>query len=154
MRRRGATEVRPLDPAADCRQLATFKCRDFRYPWTDVVEELVREHLADNVAAGHVRGLCVSEGSWLCAVAAYFLDDATSIVRSQLLAVQDGYVRQGHGRRLKLAVIEAARAAGARAVLSTVHVDNDPMLRLNVGLGAVVERIPDDPEHCHCVIPL
>lgn len=51
-------------------------------------------------------------------------------------------------------MLEAARAAGAVAVSSIVDRRNVPMMRLNETLGGVVEDMPDDPNHCRCVIPL
>jgi ribosomal protein S18 acetylase RimI-like enzyme len=146
--------VRPLDPARDRQQLATFSCRDFRSPWTDVVEEMVREHLADSLACGAVGGLGAWDGQRLCGVAAFVIDDGTRVCHSQLLAVQMGYARRGYGQLLKRAIIDIARRAGAEAVLSTVHFDNDPIIELNRKLGASIERVPGDPEYLYCTIPL
>ena len=49
-------------------------------------------------------------------------------------------------------MISGASVAGAVAVSSVVHRDNTAMINLNRRLGAVVEEIPDDGDHCRCVI--
>ena len=74
--------------------------------------------------------------------------------RSILLVVRIGRWRRGYGRLLKQAVVDAARRAGARVVVSVVHFDNDPMIELNVAFGANVETIPGDSDHLLCVIPI
>jgi hypothetical protein len=50
--------------------------------------------------------------------------------------------------------VDRARRSGAVAVVSEVHWDNDPMIELNAQLGANVEQIEGDTDHCLCVIPL
>jgi ribosomal protein S18 acetylase RimI-like enzyme len=148
--------VRPLDPEADRRQLASFSCRDFRYPWTDVIEDMVREHLADSVQCGETAGLVAVDGSRLCAVAGYSIatEGPRTVCYSNLLAVRMGYYRRGYGLLLEQTVIEAARQASAEAVVSDVYVDNDPMIELNIKLGANVELVPGYPDYRRCVIAL
>ena len=51
-------------------------------------------------------------------------------------------------------MIELARAAGAVAIVSDVHWDNDAMLRLNQSFGANLERVAGDDEFARCVISL
>jgi hypothetical protein len=55
---------------------------------------------------------------------------------------------------VKAAVIDAARRAGAVAVVSVVDWGNDPMIELNVAFGANVEAVPGDRDYCRCTIPL
>jgi hypothetical protein len=53
----------------------------------------------------------------------------------------------------RCAVVAEARRAGAAAVASVVHWDNDGMIALNASLGANVERIPGELDYCLCVLP-
>ena len=150
-------EVSTLRPVteSDRLALATFTCRAYREPWTDVIEEMVRDRLADELELGNVdaAGICCDDE--LCGVVAWRLDDSSPpLCRSILLAVRTGHRRRGIGRRLKDHLLVQARVAGAAAVVSLVHWDNDPMIELNVQLGANVERLPGDNDHCRCVIAL
>jgi hypothetical protein len=154
VRRTEPPAIRPVDPDGDRRQLRAFSCRDFRFPYTDVIEELIRNNLADSVQAGEVSALALCSDSRICGVTAYVPDLDTGIYQSSILAVQMGYVRRGYGTQLKQAVIDIARQAKAIAVVSDVHYDNDPMINLNVKLGANVVKIPGDLEYRRCVIPL
>ena len=148
------TVIRPLDPEADRRQLAPFSCRDFRYPWTDVIEEMVQGQLAASIERGDVSGLCLCVQDRICAVTAYVIDDDNGICHSELLAVKIGYMRHGFALQLKREVIARSRLRGVRAVISVVHFDNDPMIELNAKLGANIERIPGDTDYVRCIIPL
>jgi ribosomal protein S18 acetylase RimI-like enzyme len=76
------------------------------------------------------------------------------LCRGILVAVANAHRRKGHGRRLKQAMIDAARAAGAVAISSTVDRRNHGMIALNRSLGALVERIPDDPDNVRCIVAL
>lgn len=138
--------------AADRESLATFTCRHFKEPWTEIVQIMVREHLADSLE----RHTAEAVGAWnatnLIGVASWsFKDDSCEC---HIVAVALGHQGRGLGRRLKEYVVEVARAAGAGAVVSEVHWDNQPMLELNSHLGASVVAKPGDREYCLCVIPL
>jgi predicted N-acetyltransferase YhbS len=146
-------EIRALTPA-DRPTLARFTCRGYGEPWSDVIEEMVHDHLADALDASDLIALGLWDGAQLCAVVAWRLDQPARICRVALLAVQNGQRRKGLGRRLKEEVVERARQSGALAVVSVVHWENDPMIELNAALGANVERIDGDPDHCLCVIAL
>jgi GNAT superfamily N-acetyltransferase len=119
---------------------------------------MVRVHLADALEDGGVDALGLWVDGQLAGLVAWRVEPAgpsgTSICRSIVLAVQNGHVRRGYGRRLKEDMIERAREDGAAAVVSIVHWDNNAMISLNVVLGANVERIDGDPDHCNCVIAL
>lgn len=115
---------------------------------------MVRDNLADSVELGQVSGVCIEAGGRICAVAAYTIDAQAKICHSQLLAVQTGSYRRTYGLQLKREIMRLAKEAGARAVVSIVHIDNDPMLELNIKLGASVLRIPGDDDYRQCVIPL
>jgi hypothetical protein len=41
-------EIRRLT-ASDRAELSAFACRDFREPWSDLVEETIRDRLADEL---------------------------------------------------------------------------------------------------------
>lgn len=143
--------VRPLT-AADEAALSTFTCLTYKEPWTVPVQEMIRDHLAGNLAIGAVSAV----GAWvdddLRGIAAWKVEG--SICHSVLLAVRTGQRRRGLGSLLKEAVLSEARAAGAAAVVSMVHWDNEAMVELNVRFSANIERIEGDAEYCRCVIPL
>lgn len=136
-------------------ELKTFNCRIFKQPWTNLVEEAVQNFLAPELAAQSASAIGVWDNGTLCAVAAWRVDEgAPPICHSLVVAVRNGYLRRGHGRRVKEALVAEARNAGASAVVSEVHWDNQAMIELNASLGANVERIAGDLEYCRCIIPL
>lgn len=143
--------VRPLT-AADEAALSTFTCLTYKEPWTVPVQEMIRDQLAGNLAIGAVSAV----GAWvdddLRGVAAWKVEGG--ICHSILLAVRTGQRRRGIGSLLKEAVLSEARAAGAVAVVSMVHWDNEAMIELNESLGANIERIVGDSEYCRCVISI
>jgi GNAT superfamily N-acetyltransferase len=152
--RRAEPSLAPITEAHR-NQLVAFPCRTYD-PWSEEVELMVHDYLLDAVLAGDVDAAGVLEGDDLCAVAAWNLERSSTPLRcrSILLVVRMGRRRRGYGRLLKQVVLDEARRAGARVVVSVVHFDNDPMIGLNVAFGANVERIPGDPDHLLCVIPL
>jgi len=120
-----------------------------------MLEETIQERLADELALGAATAVGLWHKGQLCGVAAWKLQDGPPpVCVCALVAVQEGFQRRGFGRRLKNEVVEQARAAGAVAVRSIVHWDNDPMIQLNVSLGASVETLRGGPDYCVCVIPL
>lgn len=136
-------------------QLAAFSCANYRMPHTAVVEELVRERLtAERTTDRALKAV----GAWtasLDGLAVWRIESGdVTICRSILLAVRNGARKRGLGSLLKRTVIDAARAAGAIAVVSHVHWDNDPMLNLNIRFGANIERIPGDRDYARCTIPV
>lgn len=140
--------VRPL--TADHREeLAEFRCRGFREPWSELIEEMVHHLAGALVSSAGVRAAGVWSGDVLAGVAAWRVQP-DGVCRSILVAA--GSRRLGYGRRLKQEVLAAARRAGAVRVDSQVHVDNDAMIDLNVGLGATVHRIRGDQDHLLCRI--
>jgi GNAT superfamily N-acetyltransferase len=143
--------------ADDRGSLASFTCARLGEPWTEAVQQAVREHLADDVAEGRVSavGLFEDDGA-LRGVAAWRVHYASQPVlcRGDVVAVAVRSQRRGYGRQLKEAMIVEARSAGAAAISSIVHRENVAMLRLNERLGAVIEPVEDDPDHYYCVIPV
>jgi len=136
-------------------ELATFRCRQFKAPWTDGIEELVQTRLAGELELGAIEALGLWRDDLLVGVVAWSRQPARpEVLHCVLLAVRTGHLRRGHGMRLKSALLEHGRAAGALAIESDVHFDNDPMLELNLKLGANIERISGDPDYLFCVIRL
>lgn len=131
-----------------------FRCRSFGEPWSEVVEEMVCGQLAAELESGDVSAMGLWAGDVLAGVAAWRVDRTVRMCRAILVAVATGHRRRGYGRILKGAVVDAARSAGAVAVVSSVHWDNDAMIELNVALGGNVEVIPGDRDFCRCVIPI
>jgi RimJ/RimL family protein N-acetyltransferase len=134
--------------------LNAFACRDFSQPWTDVVEEVVRERLADELAHGTVAALGAFDDQYLVGVAAWKPPDEHGIVQNVLCAVAFGYQRRGVGTKLKRNVLREAAALRAMSVVSEVHVDNAAMLAVNTKLDAVLTHDPDDQRYLICVIRL
>lgn len=126
-------------------QLGSFRCAEYRKPWTEDVEELVRESLAFSLGAGDLVGIGLWQSTSLIAVIAWreFVDEPWY---SALLAVATGHQRHGYGRQLKVELLNRAELSGAKAVYSLIDWDNDSALKLNQSLGASIER---DPEARH-----
>ncbi len=150
---RPAPTIDPLD-ATDATALRSFSCRNLGEPWTKVLEELVRGPFADGVAAGDVTGYALrdTDGRIDAVIAVTFGPAGVWFV--PVLAVRHGRRHRGYARRLKVAVLDLASAAGAEAVVSYVHVDNDAMLTLNGSLGARIEPVVADDDHRRCTIVL
>jgi RimJ/RimL family protein N-acetyltransferase len=135
--------------------LEVFACRDFSQPWTDVVEEVVRGQLADELAHGTVAALgAFDDDQRLVGVAAWKPPDERGIVQNVVCAVAFGFQRRGVGTELKRNVLREGVALRAIAVVSEVHVDNDAMLAVNTKLDAVLTHDPDDQRYLICVIRL
>jgi hypothetical protein len=90
----------------------------------------------------------------LLAVVAWRVLPESSLCQSLILATRTGHRRQGHARLLKQVELDEACKAGCRAVISKVHWDNRPMMKLNKSLGANVERINGDRDYAYCIIPV
>jgi hypothetical protein len=148
-----ALEVRPVT-AADRDALARFSCRSWTHPWTDDVETTIH-CLADELERTEsLVALGIWAGSELLAVVVWRMVPQTSLCQSLVLAVQTGHRRRGYARRLKQIELDEAQQAACTAVISKVHWDNAPMMKLNKTLGANVERIDGDPDYAYCIIPL
>lgn len=143
--------VRPLT-AADEAALSTFTCLTYKEPWTVPIQEMIRGHLARNLELGAVSAVGAWVGDDLRGVAACRIEG--DICHSVLLAVRTGQRRRGIGSLLKEAVLSEAKPAGAAAVVSHVHWDNEAMIELNARFGANIERIEGDAEYCRCTISL
>lgn len=141
---------------ADAPALSGFTCARLLEPWAEVVQEVIRNDLANHLARGDLEAAGLFDDDGLCGVAAWRIYSATSPVlcRADIVAVTIGKQRQGYGRALKEAVMAEATLAGAAAVSSLVHRENTSMLVLNRQLGAVIEDIPDDVDYLRCVIAL
>lgn len=93
-------------------------------------------------------------GDQLTGVVAWRFEPEARLCHSILLAVDRRHQRRGYGRRLKEMELDWARRAGARAVVSIVHWNNDPIVNLNWGLGGSFSQPPGDAMHLNCVIAL
>jgi hypothetical protein len=146
-------EVRPVT-AADRHALARFSCRSLAHPWTDEVETTIH-HLADEL---ELTDSLVARGVWaggdLLGIVVWRMVPQTSLCQSLVLAVQTGHRRRGYARMLKDVELDEARQTACTAVISKVHWDNGPMMKLNKALGANVERINGDGDYAYCIIPL
>lgn len=129
-------EFRDLGPG-DAAELATFACNTLRAPWTLAAQFAINENLVFSLEHGNAEGVGLWERSTLLGLAAWSVHPDDSIIwRCHTVAVRNGRKRHGLGRRLKIEVLDRARRAGARRVESNVHKSNDPMLDLNLSLGA------------------
>jgi GNAT superfamily N-acetyltransferase len=121
-------------------------------PWTDLIQQTIREQLPNEIVSGRVHCLGIWDDGELRGVAAYRIVEW--ICRNQILAVANGHRRKRYGSTLKRAVMDAARQAGAQVVDSIVDRRNIPMLELNRSLGGIIDVIDDDQEYFICVIPI
>ena len=140
----------------DAPALARFECRSFGEPWSAQVQELIRNELPEAIARGVTNGIGLwSDAGELVGVVAWLQMDGNPDVASiPVLSVAVGHHRQGYGLTLKTEVLARARRAGCVVALSSVHEDNEPMLRLNQRLGARLERDPAHPTYLDCTIDL
>jgi len=89
----------------------------------------------------------------LVGLAAWSSDPARpDIWTCRLLAVRTGMRQRGFGALLKRDVLRRARTTNAATLVSFVHRDNEPMLRLNTSLGATMRADPILPEYLICTI--
>lgn len=140
---------------ADSEAFASFSCKGYRQPWTEELERAIRDGLGDALRLGALSAIGLWRDATLAGIAAWEISSTpTTICHCHLVAVGNGYQRQGLGRMLKEAVLGEATKAGACAVTSFVHWDNQAMIELNHRLGANVEAIPGDVDYCLCTIPL
>lgn len=151
-------EIGPVGPEHRA-LLAVFRCAGSARtaPWSIVIENLVRERLADALKHAGTSALGVWGDGQLLAVIAWTIDPAASDSWQVVtLATGYGWYRRGLARRLKLAVLAEARAARAREVVSLVHRDNTAMCALNESLGGRAVLDPSDPrrEHLVYVVPV
>lgn len=98
-----------------------------------------------------LQGLVAVDGDSIVGVALYLRRTDDQRAWDCLLVVS---ARQGAGKPLKSAVIDAARGAGGYVVVSSVHEDNERMLRLNQRLGADITTDRARPTYRWCTIPL
>ena len=142
--------------AQDAPALRAFSCdASTREPWLRIVEEVINPHVPDAIAGGFVSGVGLWDGDTLCALEVWRPDELDPLTwHSVVLAVRVGYRHRGNGRALKEHLIALARQVGVRAIASVVHEDNDPMLSLNVSLGATIRRFESDPTHFEVIIPV
>jgi GNAT superfamily N-acetyltransferase len=132
-----------LGPAHE-RDLVGFPCTRFGQPSTRLAEEMIREALTDELAAGWVSAFGIFEQSVLVGLAAY-RPEGDGVLRVPVLAVRASHSRRGHGLALKAEVLARARQLGCDTVLSSVHRDNKAMWEINRRLGAVFRPDPQDP---------
>lgn len=149
-------EIRALTKD-DRTAIEAFTCARPGQPWTEDVEEEIRQNLTDQVESGEVSavGIFDDEGS-LRGVAAWRVRvwDGRVDCRGDTVAVAIASQGQGYGRRLKQAMIDAAKAAGATVLISVVHSQNTAMLSLNRKFGARVECKGEEEPACQCWIGL
>jgi RimJ/RimL family protein N-acetyltransferase len=139
---------------ADRALLEDFSCAPWpRRSWSVEVESMIRR-LADELASPYntAEAIGATESGRLCGVAAYI--PIHPDWQCCLLAVRRGRYRETIGTQLKQEVLARARLVGAESVVSFVHEHNDPMINLNVKLGAKIRRLPERPEYFVCTIPL
>jgi hypothetical protein len=62
--------LRPLTEG-DAPALAAFTCESFRQPWTTIVQEMIRGHLAENLSLAALSAVGLWLDDALCGVAAW-----------------------------------------------------------------------------------
>lgn len=152
--------VADLTPA-DRPQLERFDCGPGRRIYTS---QLVQHQFSDALPwclenpdeAPDLHAIGLFDDDELCAVATFgpSREDPEHTWTCDTVAVKAGRHGQGLGRRLKQEVLDRARALGARVLVSIVHEDNTPMLRINAALGATITPDEIRTEERFCVIVL
>jgi GNAT superfamily N-acetyltransferase len=99
-----------------------------------------------------VTAIGMFEADELCGVAAWTPHGGAW--ECHTLAVRVQSKRQGNGTLLKQEVINRARADGIEVVWSLVRYQNEPMLRVNAKLGAIIRTDPTDFAFKFCAIPV
>lgn len=136
--------------------LSKFPSRRLGEPWTAVVSDAIRAEVAP-LLGNQFRGVGLFVGSGLRAVAIwrvpslYGYPPPPSSWEICYLASHSSYPRQGYAHRLKVEVLQRARAEGIEQVISNVGWDNAAMLSLNDKLHARRSRIAGDDEFALCV---
>lgn len=148
-------ECRELTPG-DRPAFAVFRCAGgTKEAWADRIEEMIRNDLADALARGDVEGLGLWDGNDLLAVVTWWVGQ-DGLWNISVLAVRLGKRRHRYGLQLKTALLTRAWEAGASAVISEVHEDNQAMYDLNRKLGAVMRLGRGDAlgrdRHFTCII--
>lgn len=147
------TEIQPWHH----HDLATFPCATYRVPHTYVVEDMVRERLADALTAGDVSAFVAIDESTLLGEVVGTIAWAPVLGRPQIwsvpvLAVRDRWQRQGIGLQLKQHLMTHAAAEGVTHLVSVIDYDNDAMIELNRTLGAHLQL--DRTRSCfNCIVP-
>lgn len=131
-------------------QFAAFKCRQFRQPWTEPPEDLIRRNLAEALEQRRVFAIGgIIEGK-LVGLAAWGEEPGEpEHWNVPVLAVAEGHGGRGYGLLLKTHLVEIASQSGIKQVSSLVHRDNRAMLKINQSLGASVMLDPKDPWKLH-----
>ena len=106
-------ELRRLGPEHRS-ELAEFPCSQFRQPWSEDIEWLVREQLADSLARGESKAMGLWKGDVLCAVVGW-KEESPSEWHSVVTAVRTGHVGHGLGQRLKDELLALASAEGSNS---------------------------------------
>jgi GNAT superfamily N-acetyltransferase len=137
-------------------EFAAFECAVYREPWTEIIEEMVRDHLADALDRGVTEGIGArNEHGVLVGVAAWARDPENAAVwLSRLIAVRWGHHGRKIGRRLKSEVLTRAQREGVGLLVSRIHEDNEAMRRVNELLGGRTTRPPGEREYLMCTIPV
>jgi ribosomal protein S18 acetylase RimI-like enzyme len=131
---------------------ATFKCRAFRKPWTEPVEDAIRTLLGGELERGTVRAVGLLADQELVGLIAWSVGRSDpSSWQVFPLAVAEGRQGRGYGRLLKDHLVRVATAEGIRSIESLVHKDNVAMIKLNRSIGAVIVSDPTEASKQHVV---
>jgi hypothetical protein len=147
----------------DRASLEAFTCSVLGEPWTQVAEDMVHA-LSGSLEGQRFQVIGAFEVDRLIAVGAWREENDPawnqidgSVWRSEVVAVQNGFKKQGHAAEMKRRMLTEARAAGVIAITSVVHYKNVAMRSLNERLGgttraAVKNAFEYDQDYGWCII--
>jgi RimJ/RimL family protein N-acetyltransferase len=136
--------IEQLDADLHGQQFAEFRCNRERKPWTELVEWSIQNQLADNLRGGYVRAIGIRSNEEIISILVWGEDDNGRVWDSIILATKTGHSQRGYAQQLKEELLRLAAEAGVEEVVSLVHRNNRPMIRLNEKLGASGEPDPTD----------
>lgn len=136
--------IEQLDADLHGQQFTEFRCDREGRPWTELVEWSIQTQLADNLRGGYVRAIGIRSGEEIVSILVWGEDDDGRVWDSIILATKTGHARRGYAQQLKEELLLLAGEAGVEEVVSLVHRNNRPMIRLNEKLGASGEPDPTD----------
>lgn len=106
----------------DAEALRHFDCRVYRQPWTEQVQEAIREGLPDRIAKGAVGTLGLWDDAGRLVTLIAWTEQSPEVWTVHLLATATGHMRHKYALRLKREMLELAWAAGCFAVESRLSI--------------------------------
>lgn len=130
--------------AEDRAAIENFSC-DRGTPWSQAIEVMVRNDLADALQSGFLDAVGIWDGEDLAAVVVYQpLRLMPSNWRVRAIGTRASNAGRGYATALIETVQARAQAGGASCLSGLIHHENTKMIRIMGSLGAVIFERPDD----------